>query len=96
MLVAVSALAIGAVIFFLIPRFTTGYLSALNLQPGLMTGFSDDVTLDEIGKIQKNSSVVMRIASTATLRPPRTSTGAASPSPTSTATAGSRPSRMKR
>ena len=60
-LVAVSALVIGAVIFFLIPRFTTGYLSALNLQPSLMTGFSDDVTLDEIGKIQKNSSVVMRI-----------------------------------
>jgi transglutaminase-like putative cysteine protease len=60
-LVAISALLIGAVIFFLIPRFTTGYLSALNLQPNLMTGFSDDVTLDEIGKIQKNSSVVMRI-----------------------------------
>ena len=32
-LVAVGALAIGGVIFFLIPRFTTGYLSALNLQP---------------------------------------------------------------
>jgi hypothetical protein len=60
-LVAISALVIGAVIFFLIPRFTTGYLSALNLQPNLMTGFSDDVTLDEIGKIQQSSSVVMRI-----------------------------------
>jgi hypothetical protein len=60
-LVAVSALVIGGVIFFLIPRFTTGYLSALNLQPSLMTGFSDDVSLGEIGKIQQNSSVVMRI-----------------------------------
>ena len=60
-LVAVSALAIGMVIFFLIPRFTTGYLSALNLQPNLMTGFSDNVTLGDIGKIQQNSSVVMRI-----------------------------------
>jgi len=59
--VAVGALAIGTVIFFLIPRFTTGYLSALNLQPTLMTGFSDNVTLGEIGKIQQNSSVVMRI-----------------------------------
>ena len=39
-LVAVSALLLGGVIFFLIPRFTTGYLSALNLQPTLMTGFS--------------------------------------------------------
>ncbi|HUJ30491.1 MAG TPA: DUF3488 and transglutaminase-like domain-containing protein [Candidatus Acidoferrum sp.] len=60
-LVAVSALLIGGVLFFLIPRFTTGYLSALNLQPNPLTGFSDDVSLGEIGKIKKNSSVVMRI-----------------------------------
>ena len=60
-LVAVSALLVGLVIFFLIPRFTTGYLSALNLQPNLMTGFSDNSTLGDIGKIQQNSSVVMRI-----------------------------------
>ncbi len=60
-LVAVSALGIGTVIFFLIPRFTTGYLSALNLQPNLMTGFSDNSALGDIGKIQQNSSVVMRI-----------------------------------
>ena len=60
-LVATSALALGVVIFFLIPRFTTGYLSALNLQPALMTGFSDNVALGEIGQIQKNTSVVMRI-----------------------------------
>src|SRR5580704_14148909 len=60
-LVAVGALVIGTVIFFLLPRFTAGYLSALNLQPKLMTGFSDDVTLGEIGEIQKSSAVVMRI-----------------------------------
>ncbi len=60
-LVAIGALLVGGVIFFLIPRFTTGYLGALNLQPNLMTGFTDDVTLDEIGTIQQNSSVVMRI-----------------------------------
>jgi protein-glutamine gamma-glutamyltransferase len=60
-LVALSVLALGMAIFFVIPRFTTGYLSALNLQPALMTGFSDNVTLGEIGKIQKNTSVVMRI-----------------------------------
>src|SRR5271154_2688958 len=54
-LVAVGVLAIGIVLFFLIPRFTTGYLSALNLQPGLMTGFSDNMTLGEIGKIKQNT-----------------------------------------
>ncbi len=60
-LVAAGTLALGGVLFFLIPRFTTGYLSALDLQPGLMTGFTDSVTLGEIGKIMKNPAVVMRI-----------------------------------
>ncbi len=60
-LVAAGALAVGGVLFFVIPRFTTGYLSALNLQPQLMTGFTDDVALGEIGRIKENSSVVMRI-----------------------------------
>ena len=60
-LVAGSVLALGILIFFLIPRFTTGYLSALNLQPSLMTGFSENVALGEIGEIKKNTAVVMRI-----------------------------------
>jgi transglutaminase-like putative cysteine protease len=60
-LVAASTLLVGAVIFFMLPRVTTGYLSALNLQPKLMTGFSDDVTLGEIGEIKKSTAVVMRI-----------------------------------
>lgn len=60
-LVAVSALLIGGVFFFLIPRFTAGYLSALNLQSRLMTGFGSDITIGEIGKIQQSSAVVMRI-----------------------------------
>ena len=57
-LVATGVLAVGLVLFFLIPRFTTGYLSALNLQPTMMTGFSDNVTLGQIGEIQKNPAVV--------------------------------------
>src|SRR5215469_8767089 len=60
-LVALGAFAIGAVIFFLLPRVTTGYLAALNLQPSPLTGFTDDVSLGEIGRIKKNSSVVMRV-----------------------------------
>jgi protein-glutamine gamma-glutamyltransferase len=60
-LVALSVLTVGLVLFFLIPRFTTGYLSTINLQPGLMTGFTDNVELGEIGRIQQNSSVVMRV-----------------------------------
>jgi protein-glutamine gamma-glutamyltransferase len=60
-LVAFSVLGVGLVLFFLIPRFSTGYLSAINLQPGLMTGFSDNVELGAIGQIQESSAVVMRI-----------------------------------
>src|SRR5579864_5810142 len=60
-LVAASALVIGGLIFFLIPRFTAGYMSAFNLQPTLMTGFTDNVELGEIGVIQQSSAVVMRI-----------------------------------
>ena len=60
-LVACSVLILGLLIFLLIPRFTTGYLGALNLQPSLMTGFSDNVALGEIGELKKNTAVVMRI-----------------------------------
>ena len=61
LLVALSALAIGMVIFFLIPRFTTGYMSGFDVQPSLVTGFSDDMALGTIGQIQQDPSVVMRI-----------------------------------
>lgn len=60
-LVAASALVVGGVIFFLIPRFTAGYLSAFNLRPTLMSGFTDNVTLGEIGIIKQSTAVVMRI-----------------------------------
>ena len=59
--VAFSALLLGTVIFFIIPRYTAGYLSGLNLQPTLISGFSDDVELGQIGSIKKNTAVVMRV-----------------------------------
>jgi len=59
--VAVSALAIGAAIFLLLPRFTAGYLPGFNLQPSLISGFTDNVELGQIGEIKKNAAVVMRV-----------------------------------
>ncbi|MFZ0909992.1 MAG: DUF3488 and transglutaminase-like domain-containing protein [Candidatus Acidiferrales bacterium] len=59
--VTISALIIGGGIFFLIPRFTAGYLSALSIRPSLMTGFSDNVSLNQIGEIKRNTAVVMRV-----------------------------------
>jgi transglutaminase-like putative cysteine protease len=59
--VAAGALVVGALIFFLIPRFTVGYLGGYNLQPSLISGFSDNVELGQIGEIKKNTAVVMRV-----------------------------------
>jgi transglutaminase-like putative cysteine protease len=61
LLVALAALIVGTAIFFLIPRFTTGYMSAFNIQPTLVTGFSENMTLGTIGQIQQSPNVVMRV-----------------------------------
>ena len=59
--IAVSALVAGAAIFFILPRFNAGYLSRFNLQPSLISGFTDDVELGQIGEIKRSSALVMRI-----------------------------------
>ena len=51
----------AAAIFFLLPRFSAGYLSAYAPGNELTTGFSDHVQLGSIGEIQQSSSVVMHI-----------------------------------
>ena len=60
--IAFGSVAIGAVIFLLLPRFSRGYMSGFNLQPTLISGFSDDVELGEIGEIKKSSMLVMRVS----------------------------------
>jgi len=59
--IALGSLAVGAVIFLILPRFSGGYMSGLNMQPTMISGFSDDVELGEIGEIKKSSRVVMRV-----------------------------------
>jgi hypothetical protein len=59
--IALGSLVVGAVIFLILPRFNGGYMSGLNMQPTMITGFSDDVELGEIGEIKKSSMVVMRV-----------------------------------
>ena len=58
---AVSSLLVGTVIFLILPRVTAGYLSSFNLQPSLVSGFSEDVELGQIGRIKQNPAVVMRV-----------------------------------
>lgn len=59
--VAFGAILIGGALFFFFPRFSAGYLGRTSLQPTLMSGFSDDVELGQIGEIKRNTSVVMRV-----------------------------------
>ncbi len=59
--VALGALLAGALIFVILPRFRAGYLSGFSLRPGLISGFSDESELGQIGEIQQSNSVVMRI-----------------------------------
>ncbi|HKW56187.1 MAG TPA: DUF3488 and transglutaminase-like domain-containing protein [Candidatus Acidoferrum sp.] len=59
--VALGAMILGGALFFFFPRFGAGYFGRATLQPSLMSGFSDDVELGQIGQIKKNSEVVMRV-----------------------------------
>ena len=59
--VALGGVLLGSVLFFFFPRFNAGFLSRAGMQSNLMSGFSDNVELGEIGEIKKNSAVVMRV-----------------------------------
>jgi len=59
--VSFGAILMGGALFFFFPRVNAGFLGRTGMQPSLMTGFSDDVELGQIGEIKKNSAVVMRI-----------------------------------
>ena len=49
-------------IFFVMPRMSSGgYLSKLAQQNDLVTGFSDNVSLGEIGRIQQSSVIVAHV-----------------------------------
>jgi transglutaminase-like putative cysteine protease len=58
---AVAILVFASGIFFLLPRLSGGYLSKLAQQNDLVTGFSDSVSLGEIGRIQQSSQVMMHV-----------------------------------
>jgi hypothetical protein len=59
--VALGAIVLGSGLFFFFPRFSAGYLGHASFSPSLMTGFSENVELGQIGEIKKNSAVVMRV-----------------------------------
>lgn len=54
-------LFIAAVLFFLMPRMSAGYMGDYSFGTDLSTGFSDRVQLGQIGRIQQSNAVVMHI-----------------------------------
>jgi hypothetical protein len=59
--VAIGSIAMGGVLFFFFPRFSAGYLGRASFSSSLMSGFTENVELGQIGEIKKNSEVVMRV-----------------------------------
>ena len=59
--VAAGSIVLGGVLFFFFPRFSAGYLGRASFSPSLMSGFTENVELGQIGEIKKNSTVVMRV-----------------------------------
>ncbi len=59
--VAIGSISVGSVLFFFFPRFNAGYLGRASFSPTLMTGFSENVELGQIGEIKKSSQVLMRV-----------------------------------
>jgi protein-glutamine gamma-glutamyltransferase len=60
-LLVMLILAGSFLIFFLLPRVSSRYLSAYSPTGDLSTGFTDRVQLGRIGQIQQSSAVVMHI-----------------------------------
>ena len=59
--VTLGAMFTGGLLFFFFPRFSAGYMGRTSMNTTLMSGFTDDVELGEIGEIKKNTAVVMRV-----------------------------------
>ena len=59
--VAAGSIVLGSVLFFFFPRFNAGYLGRASFNPSLMSGFTENVELGQIGEIKKNSALVMRV-----------------------------------
>src|SRR5215468_3593344 len=69
--VCLGAIVCGTVLFFVFPRVSAGYLGKTSFNPTLLSGFSDQVELGQIGEIKKSEAVVMRVETGKPLNYPR-------------------------
>jgi transglutaminase-like putative cysteine protease len=68
--VSLGAVVIGSALFFVFPRFSAGFFARTGFQSSLMSGFTDNVELGQIGEIKKNNTVVMRVQTGAQINYP--------------------------
>jgi transglutaminase-like putative cysteine protease len=59
--VSLGAILCGTLLFFLFPRISAGYLGKTSFNPTLLSGFTDQVELGQIGEIKKSTAIVMRV-----------------------------------
>ena len=59
--VSIGAILCGTVLFFVFPRISAGYLGKTSFNPSLLSGFTDQVELGQIGQIKKSDAIVMRV-----------------------------------
>ncbi len=59
--IAIGILLLGGVIFFLLPRNSSGYFRSYAGNDSISTGFSEQVRLGRIGEIQRSDTLVMHI-----------------------------------
>jgi transglutaminase-like putative cysteine protease len=72
-LLAISTIAISVVIFFVLPRMPMGgYLQSLGSQTDFVAGFSENVSLGGIGRIQQSNTPVMHVQVLHGVLPPDT------------------------
>lgn len=58
---ALGIVALASLLFFVIPRYRTGYLTGVGMDRENITGFSAIVSMGDIGKILQSNAVVMRV-----------------------------------
>ncbi len=58
---AIGIVAIASILFFVIPRYRSGYLTGLGARAQHLTGFSESVKLGDLGQIMRSSAVVFRV-----------------------------------
>jgi len=59
--VALGIVVLASALFFIIPRYRTGYLTGMGMQAQNITGFTETVNLGDIRQILQSNAVVMRV-----------------------------------